>query len=49
MKEGVEEAEEQRSAEDDAVLAGIRMSDRGDDAGVEDAVHQGGEGEDEAD
>ena len=46
VKEGVEKTEEKWCAEDDAVLVGIRMSDRGDNAGVKHAEDEGGHGKD---
>jgi hypothetical protein len=49
MEEGVEEPEEERNAEDDAVLVGIGVGDGGDEAGMKDAVEEGGDGKDEAD
>lgn len=49
MKEGVEELEEKRGAEDDAVLRGVGMSDGGNDVGVQYAIEECGDGEAEAD
>ena len=46
VKQGVEKAEEKGCAEDDAVLVGIQLSDRRDDAGVKYAENEGGYGKD---
>jgi hypothetical protein len=49
MEQGVEEAEKEWSAEDDAVLRGIGIRDSGNDARMEDAVEEGGSGEGKTD
>jgi hypothetical protein len=49
MKEGIEEAEEKRGTEDDAILVRVEMSDGRDEAGMKDAIEKSGDGKDEAD
>jgi hypothetical protein len=44
MEEGVEEAEKERDAEDDGVLAGVGICDGGDNSGMEYAIDHSGNG-----